>query len=217
MKIKTVVYLDEDKNQRDLFEPRLSAVFELTDVEIMCCEPYSTVGETAKFLLELGDSLSALVTDERMHETGIADFKGSELAIELRELHQNLPIYILTTYPDDDDLQDNFAEFDYVISKQTINIIDEIPEKLKTLVARNLGNFHTSLSLRSQRIDELVEKSIYSCLEEEEATELSHLLKWQRGGNRILEHKPQLEFQKKLDRASELLNKIEDRLRKAGD
>ena len=98
----SIVFFDDDEEQRNLLKPRLEVAFGGLSVEPL--EPYSTVGETVKYILEQSNRICAVVTDERMDETGASDFKGSELAAELRGHEMQMPIFILTSYADDEQL-----------------------------------------------------------------------------------------------------------------
>jgi len=207
-----VVYIDDSEEQLELMPKRLAIAFG-EGIRIEPLEPACTIVETIEILLKHYHGALAFVFDEKMHDTGKANFDGSDLAIELRDVLTDVPIYILTSFVSDEALSERFAAYDYVIDKGFLNTTDIAP-KLKSALQRNIGRYKVYISKRSEEMHELLEKSVVEELSPEESEKLSELLAWQRKPVHILEHQMQVDLKAELDKRNEQMDSIEKELSK---
>ncbi|MFA6177490.1 MAG: hypothetical protein WC694_01185 [Candidatus Paceibacterota bacterium] len=95
-----------------------------------------------------------LIIDERLGEVPddagkAASYKGSDLVNLLRKQYKDMPIYGVTSYPDDGSLQKHFALFDEVVKR------DDFTSKAAQYVDRFLRTYKNFLEDNEKELTEL--------------------------------------------------------------
>jgi hypothetical protein len=200
-----VLFLDEDKNQRDLLAPRLSFAFG-DGVEVKPIPPERTIELMIEEFNKDRDRLRALVLDEQLYETGEADYTGSSLAKAFREYDSVIPIFILTSHSDEGHLQEKYSDYDHVLNKE--DFTTEASEKIIVHLRRQIGRFDQYVNERSTRLHQLLEISILGELDENESNELSELTVWRNEATHLSEHYDQSQLKLELDEKQKTLDAI---------
>lgn len=165
-----IFFVDEDEDQRETYSLMLQECFPNGEVEVSGVEPKASVGEMS-FLVE-DTSVVAIVLDEQLKDSGVAQYFGIELASYLRGLNKKIPIYILTSFPQSEELIEGEMEVEDILNKQ------DLAMKKETVGARILRRIDTYLEIygnRDMRFEFLLRKSVESKLCEAEITELKEL------------------------------------------
>jgi hypothetical protein len=200
-----VLYLDEDEDQRILLTPRLAHAFG-NGVEVKPIQPERTIELMISEFNKERNRLRALVLDEQLYETGVADYTGSSLAKAFRELDSVIPIFILTSHTDESHLQEKYSDYDHVLDKE--DFTTDIDEKIVVHVRRQIGRFDNYVTERSSRMHELLERSILNKLSEDESKELCELTVWRNESTHLSEHYGQSQLKRKLDEKQKVLDNI---------
>jgi FixJ family two-component response regulator len=162
--------IDEDEAQLDTHYSVLSMVMPRMDVRKF--PPPPKMSECLRILDEEGTA--CLLLDQRLKETGVADYTGIELAQYVNGINGRLPVFILT----------NFAEEWHEFEKDS-DAVEDILDKAhvrpssvghKQMISKIYRRVNVYLKIRNeqaQRTDELIRKSFSGPLSEDEATELA--------------------------------------------
>lgn len=167
-----IYFVDEDEDQRETYSLMLQECFpkEKESVQVIGIEPKANVGDMS-FLVE-DKNVVAIILDEQLKESGVAQYFGIELASYLRSLNKKIPIYILTSFPQSEELIEGEMDVEDILSKQ------DLATKKDTVGARILRRIDTYLEVyksRDIRFELLLRKSIESSLSEKEFIELKEL------------------------------------------
>ncbi len=100
------------------------------------------------------EKIGILIIDERLGEvpdaTGkTANYTGSDLVSVLRKQNKDMPIYGVTSYPDDTSLQEHFALFNEVVKR------DDFTAKAAQYVDRFLRLYKNFLDSNEEELSEL--------------------------------------------------------------
>ncbi len=118
---------------------------------------------------------ACIIIDERLKETGVANYQGIELANYLRGINTKIPIYILTNYAEE---IDEFADCQWTV-EDIISKSDMTVEKQKKAVVarilRRIDVYQDIIEVRQQRFRSLLKKSLNSELTVDEESELGEL------------------------------------------
>ncbi len=201
----TIWIVDEDETQLETHYNVLSMVMPGVEVRKFLAPP-----KKSDFLRILDDSSTVcLLLDQKLKETGVADYTGIELAQYVNSVNGRLPVFILTNFPDE------WHEFEKD-SKAVEDILDKAhvrlsSENLKRMVSKILRRVNVYLLLRSeqaQRTNELIKKSFQGPLSEDEARELT-LYEVERDKSRLLRELGRInEFDQLLDAHHDVMAKI---------
>lgn len=171
---KRIIWLiDENENELKTYYRDLKNLMP-DSVQIEAMIPLPRKEDYISAVLE-NTSTATVIIDQRLKDTGIADYLGIELARFLRSVNHKLPIYILTNYPKDEE--------EFVGSKWSVeDIIDKSDfghnEKLiplKARILRRIDVYDDILEERERRFNDLLRKSLKEELTPEEREELSEL------------------------------------------
>lgn len=131
--------------------------------------PYRKI-EDYSVLLD-NPNTACIIIDQRLTETGYATYTGIELAQYLRSINQKVPIYILTSYADEEDeFTSGEWSVEHIIPKDSFNA--------RTVIARILRHtnvYEDILDGRAKRFNELLKKTLDDSLDEAELEELTEL------------------------------------------
>lgn len=167
-----IIFVDENEDQRETYTLMLQDCFPKGEgaPQIVGVEPKPHVGDMS-FLVE-DPSVVAIILDEQLKESGIAQYYGIELAAYLRTLNNKLPIYILTSFIHSEELLEGEMQVEDILDKQDLSV------KKNVVGARILRRIDTYLEIvgnRDLRFELLLRKSIRGELEEKEKSELQEL------------------------------------------
>ncbi|MDD4877300.1 MAG: hypothetical protein PHQ86_09315 [Dehalococcoidales bacterium] len=162
--------IDENADELKTYGGLLSKVFE-TEGQVHEIEPKPTKNEM-KFVIDDPNTCS-IVNDEKLKNTGIAQYLGIELAVYFRALNTKMPIYILTNFSEDrSDLGPGEWSVEYIIDKE------ELQSNFTTIRARmrrNVSFYNDYLDEREKRFNDLLMKSLNSTISQEEIQEFKEL------------------------------------------
>lgn len=82
--------------------------------------PFKDVNDYFEFFTR--NNVCVLILDERLNDksndlNGPVDYKGNQLVTIIRERLKDFPIFSITTYSDDPDLQSKLSEFEYILPR----------------------------------------------------------------------------------------------------
>ncbi len=120
-------------------------------------DPFENKDAYISWIME--NEIAVLILDEKLHEGASdkpnVDYNGSELITSLRQRLKDFPVYILTSYKDDEDLQNQFSQFEEIWDRKTFieKAKDYIPRIIRA-GQRFLQSHQTQLA----RLSELSKK-----------------------------------------------------------
>jgi len=205
-----VLALDEATEYHDFIRAGLQQAYG-DEVEVRIEGPLKTIEQMIKHILEVDEYLSALILDQRLNETGDCDYIGSELAKAYRSYDSKIPIYILTSYPDDIDSM--FSDIEYVLDKGHLTDDPSI-ERLSPRLRRHVDIYRDMVDIRKRKLDELLMKKISSPLTVDEAKELSELQFWRTRPIELEESILSDKLRESLDKKEEMIAGLESILNK---
>ncbi len=204
-----VLYIDDNKKSGFLYGTILKRMFG-SEIELISIQPESKLKNMVTGILAEKDLVS-LIIDERMNETGIAEYSGMVLVGEIRKIKEKLPIYILTSYPGD--ITENLFEVEYVIDKSDLNK-PETEKQYTSRFRRHTGQYKDILSVRNEIYNKLLIKNINEGLTEEEKKDFLKLDNIRSKNiyydDPIISKEVEKELLNQNDKLTELLKQIED-------
>jgi len=170
-----IAFIDEDKDQLQTYCLMLEQCFPKNnqEIEIVGFLPSPKLSDMGYLVKD--EEIVAIILDEQLKDTGIATYLGIDLAIYLRSLDKKIPIYILTSYPDSEEILNSEFTIEDILSKQ------DFPNKKDVVGARIMRRIDTFLDLASARekeFENLLRKSIEGTISKDETikyTELGYL------------------------------------------
>ena len=171
---KPVFFIDDDELERSSCVDVLREVFAGTSIQIEPRAPLPTLADYSALIAD--HAAAALIIDERLNTAGGVNYSGVELAAHLRAIGGNLPIVILTNYPDDDFAPQGWA-VENIVAKRSIINNPTSPEAqaFKARLSRQIEITGGVLADREKRYHDLLVKSTNSDLSAEESAELKAL------------------------------------------
>jgi len=199
-------FIDESENQRLTYGNKLRKKIP-NSISVNAIPPFPRKDDYIDYVLNNPDTC-CLIIDQKLKDTGIADYFGIELAEYLRAINNKIPIYILTNAANDkDDFDEGEWSVEDIISKGDIR--DD--KKLSVVVARLLRgiNVYQDILLnKSKRFSELINKSLDNVLSQEEQSELRNL-QVERTSPVLAEELQYLDdIEKNIDKYQSILDKI---------
>lgn len=167
-----IIFVDEDEDQRETYCLTLQECFPKNEnsPKVVGLAPREQVSDM-RFLVEDKDTVT-IILDEQLKDSGVAKYFGIDLAEYLRGLNRKIPIYILTSYPDSEELTAGEMSVEDILSKQ------ELPTRKEVIGARILRRIDSYLDItseREKRFESLLRKSINENLNDSEIGELLEL------------------------------------------
>lgn len=171
---KPVFLIDDDELERRSCVDVLREVFAGTGIHIEPLAPLPTLADYSVLIAD--NTAAALILDERLNTAGGVSYTGAELAAHLRAIGGNLPIVILTNYPDDDFAPQGWAVENIVAKKSIINNPNSpAAQAFKARLSRQIEIAGGVLAEREKRYHDLLVSSTNSDLSAEEILELKAL------------------------------------------
>lgn len=175
MKRNTIYLIDEDPAARRANKHSLVSLLDNSLIKIEPLEPLKTFADYNQILA--ASSTAAFVLDQRMKESGLVSYNGTELASHLRAINGKIPIYILTGYADQtQDFIGSNHLVEYIIDKEDIeNTTSEPARIIKARMLRQLEAFNDVRDAHEQRLHDLLVKSLHEPLSSIEQEEMDNL------------------------------------------
>lgn len=167
-----IFFVDEDDDQRETYSLMLQECFpqDANAPQVVGVPPKPQLSDM-RFLVE-DEEVVTIVLDEQLKESGVARYFGIELAEYLRGLNKKIPIYILTSYPQSEELLEGEMKVEDILSKQDLPIRKEV---VGARILRRIDNFLDVSSGREGRFESLLRKSISEELTDTEKLEFTEL------------------------------------------
>jgi FixJ family two-component response regulator len=171
---KPVFFIDDDEYERRSCTDVLNEIFKGTTIQVEGLKPLQTLAEYSALVAKR--VVAALIIDERLNTAGGVTYTGAELAAHLRAIGGNLPIVILTNYPDDDFTERGWA-VENIVEKRSVlsDPNSSAAQEFKARLSRQVEIVGAVLSEREQRFHDLLIKSLKETLTSDEEKELGLL------------------------------------------
>ena len=136
--------------------------------------PFSTMQEYHVLLQDL--DTASIIIDQRLKDTGIANYTGIELANHLRSIDTKIPLYILTNFAEDFDVKSGSGwSVEDVIDKGRLSGDENTRREVAARILRRINVFGDILDEREERFHDLLVKSLSQSLSVDELEELERL------------------------------------------
>ncbi len=170
MTSKPIVWIvDEDRTQLETHHDVLSMVMPSMDVRKFLAPPKMT-----DFLTILdNDNTSCLLLDQRLKDTGVAGYTGIELAQFVNDINNQLPVFILTNFPDWQEFEEDSETVEDILNKADIRPSTDGLKRIVSKIQRRVHVYQATRSEQARRTNELIERSFKGSLSEDEAKELA--------------------------------------------
>src|SRR5690606_15766127 len=117
--------IDDDKAQRETLKSLIKSHLDIleSNIEVIDIFPFPDDSiDLYKEWIEQND-IVCLIFDEQMHNDsedgkGPVGYRGNQLVLEIRKYFKSIPIYVITSHKNDDDLQEKFSEFEDIIGRE---------------------------------------------------------------------------------------------------
>ena len=185
MSKKIIWFIDENEHQSKVYAQELNRLMsEVKDVSVERIFPPYRAKEAYLPIIN-NPATACIVIDQKLKDTHIATYTGTELARYLRTVADKLPIYILTNFAEDEDLFEGEEwSVEDIIPKD--RLADPKDQKIITArLLRRLNVFSAVLEEREGRLKALLQKSLNGSLLDEESQELN-LLKFDKSAPTLL-------------------------------
>jgi len=165
-----IVYVDDNAEARSLYTRILGAVLSDAGCEFISICPEIKINQMITKISQI-DNLVSIILDERISESGTADYDGMVLAEKLRVVYPKIPIYILTNFVDvAESYEDLELNIEYILNKGDIS--DPVYKKRAVArILRHINVYRDIITERNNRFQELLKKSISQELTPDELAE----------------------------------------------
>jgi hypothetical protein len=175
MKRNVIYFVDEDPPARRANVDALKALLGTGEITVCGVEPLKTFSEYN--VLVANPTTAAFFLDQKMKQSGLVGYNGTDLAEHLRGIDPKMPLYILTGYADQvDDFRGKSFRVEAIIPKDEIeDPKSEEAQTHKARILRHLNVFNDLLDARSQRFHDLLVKSLREPLTPDEQQEMDRI------------------------------------------
>jgi len=120
-----IAIIDDNKSQRDTLKSILKSHLSNleSNLEVIDTFPFpdDLIHQYNEWVQQ--NEIVCLIFDEQMHNesedgSGPVGYRGNQLVMEIRKTHKDIPIYVITSHKNDDDLQAKFSEFEDIIGRE---------------------------------------------------------------------------------------------------
>lgn len=151
--MKKIAIVDDSNDQRDTYKKRLTLFLmqKGSTLEVIDTSPFSDISHYYEWIIN--EEIITLIFDEKLHiesQEGCSpvDYNGSFLVKRIRERFKDIPIFTLTNFPNDEDLQRNFSQFEFILSKS--NFTEEYVDIILRAGQRYFDENQKQLSLYNE-------------------------------------------------------------------
>lgn len=167
---KKVVFIDDEKNSRDVYQDVLQEMYG-DECEVIAIEPSRSIGDMTNVISDIDDVVS-IVIDEKLKVGLGVSYQGSQLVEAIRALDSKLPLYILTS--EIGLIEPPFGSVEYIIDKNEVGK-DAYRDECAMLMRRHINSYNDIKTERAKRFDELLRASIERGLSDAESREYEEL------------------------------------------
>ncbi len=122
--MQNFLIVDDNNEQSETVQSHIQLELEnlkASDFGVICLFPLDKVEDYFNFITD--NNISVLILDEKLNdqadvEGNTVDYLGHDVVSIIRVHYPDLPIYTITNYSDDNDVQNVFSEYDQVISRK---------------------------------------------------------------------------------------------------
>lgn len=120
-----IAIIDDNHDQRETLKRAIEVYLQKRESSLEVIDIYPF--ETKNFLEYIDwinqNDISVLIFDERMHNEsengkGPVGYRGNELVLKIREKFKFIPVFTITSHIGDEELQEKFGEFEYIIGRE---------------------------------------------------------------------------------------------------
>lgn len=155
--------IDDNKSQRETLKSILESHLENFDSKITVVDtfpfPDDYISQYKDWIEQ--NNIVCLIFDEQMHndsENGNdpVGYRGNQLVLEVRKYFKDIPIYVITSHKNDDELQEKFSEFEDIIGRE--EFINEGEKYVKRFIRASQSFLYDNISQLSElkNLSELV-------------------------------------------------------------
>ena len=170
---KSVYFIDDDDIERRSGTDVLKEIFQDTTISIEGIAPLPALADYSKMVAR--NAVAALILDQKLNTAVAVPYSGAELAAHLRAIGSNIPIVILTNYPEE--VASRGWAVECIIQKKHI-LHDPTAAPAQEFKARLSRQVELAASLvgeRERRFHDLLVKSLKKPLTADEDKELGVL------------------------------------------
>ena len=120
-----IAIIDDNHEQRETLKRAIEAYLERREstLEVIDIYPFETEDFQVYIDWINSENILVLIFDERMHNEsengkGPVGYKGNELVSIIRKSFKYIPVFTVTSHIDDDELQEKFGEFEYIVGRE---------------------------------------------------------------------------------------------------
>ena len=206
MKNKPIIWIvDEDATQMQTHYDVLSMV--LSGVEL---RKFLAPAKMSDILTVLDNRYTAcLLLDQKLKETGIADYTGIELAQYVNGIDGRLPVFILTNYPGEwQEFEKDADAVEDILDKADVRPSSRGHRPMISKILRRVNVYMNHRNEQAKRANELIEKSFHGPLSQDEADELTRY-EVERDKSRFLRELGRIkEFEKLIRAHHDVMDKV---------
>lgn len=169
-----IYFIDDQASQRKMLEWDLRDLFG-AGYQVISLPLHERKDDYHQYLD--GTAVIGLLIDQRLNETGeVTSYTGVDLARHLRGTYPELPIYIVTGYDPDEQINGpESGSADAVVHKSELRADSPKATSFKQRLLRQAGRYKEALTRKQQRYRELLTGSLNGVLTPEQQTELASL------------------------------------------
>jgi hypothetical protein len=172
--MERIAIVDDSKDQRETYKKLLSLFLKGKNsfLEVIDIFPFKEITDYYSWIVD--ENIVALIFDEKLYNDSTngmdpVDYNGSFLVEKIRQRFKDIPIFTLTNYPDDEDLQRNFSQYEYILSKS------DFTEKHVDIILRASQRYLAENQQQLSEYDILTRKIASGNAEENDITRLNAL------------------------------------------
>jgi FixJ family two-component response regulator len=202
-----VWFIDENQQQSETYADVLRRQFPKNISVETICPP---LAKTQDYLRLLNTpEIACFIIDQRLKDTGIANYFGIELALFLRSINTKLPIYILTNFAEDSDAfkEGEWSVEDIIAKSDLANVSSDKSKAIIARILRRIAGYSDYLAERERKFQELLRKTLNGQMSPEDEKELDEI-QFDRTSSILAEELPKLQ---ELNKLLEEYKKITDR------
>jgi len=167
--------IDDRRDQRETTETLLNRSLRDTGWRCISIEPFSNLDQYFSWINE--HEIAGLIVDEKLNESqlssgGNAGYDGHTLVRHIRQHIPDFPVYSITSYKDDPNLQDNIFNFENIFDRTEFQ---DKKDQITKIILRGCQKFTKEHQNHLSRISELSTKNAISELTEEELSEIKSI------------------------------------------
>ncbi len=154
----TIAIIDDREDMRSTIERLVDSEL-LGDWDSIEVAPLSDLEDYPSWLME--NEVAVILLDERLNEQktkgkALPNYEGHHLVEFLRKHLPTLPIFVITSYPDDEELKKKFKDVEEIIVRQQFaERADEYVPRFLRSGQRYLEAFHKELAELSNSADKI--------------------------------------------------------------